>query len=189
MLQILVMRKKTVLWSDGFLNSTDRTWYKNSNSFYFLIVSFTNSLQLVERMENCRLPKFILDYKPVGWRDMERPRKRWKDSWAGTGLKVYALKLMISLLHVLNLFLLFLFISLFHFFFLILCFLVIFVFSRPYLLLFEYWESSKAVFLNLWGAYQLGVMKGGVVRNRSVREQFCFQKLKGIRSPSWAAKT
>jgi hypothetical protein len=31
----------------------------------------------------------ILDYKPIGRRGVGRPGKRWKDSWAGRGLKAY----------------------------------------------------------------------------------------------------
>lgn len=77
-------------------------------NLYFHTVSFTNSLQHMYIMEKCRLPKCILDYKPAGWKGMGRLRKMWKDSCAGIGLTVCAIKLMmIILLHLFNLLLLF----------------------------------------------------------------------------------
>ena len=39
----------------------------------------------VERMDNTRLPKHALNYKPRGRRDRGRPRKRWQRVDAGTG--------------------------------------------------------------------------------------------------------
>jgi hypothetical protein len=39
----------------------------------------------LERMENTRLPKHALNYKPRGRRDRGRPRKRWQRVDAGTG--------------------------------------------------------------------------------------------------------
>jgi len=38
-----------------------------------------------ERMDNTRLPKHALNYKPRGRRDRGRPRKRWQRVDAGTG--------------------------------------------------------------------------------------------------------
>jgi len=38
-----------------------------------------------ERMDNTRLPKHALNYKPRGRRDRGRPRKRWQCVDAGTG--------------------------------------------------------------------------------------------------------
>jgi len=39
----------------------------------------------LERMDNTRLPKHALNYKPRGRRDRRRPRKRWQRVHAGTG--------------------------------------------------------------------------------------------------------
>jgi len=39
----------------------------------------------LERMDNTRLPKHALIYKPRGRRDRGRPRKRWQSVGAGTG--------------------------------------------------------------------------------------------------------
>jgi len=39
----------------------------------------------LERMENTRLPKHALNYKPRGRRDRGRPKKRWQCVDAGTG--------------------------------------------------------------------------------------------------------
>jgi len=39
----------------------------------------------LERMDNTRLPKYVLTYKPRGRRDRGRPRKRWQRVDAGTG--------------------------------------------------------------------------------------------------------
>jgi len=39
----------------------------------------------LERMDNSRLPKHALNYKPRGRRDRGRPRKRWQYVDAGTG--------------------------------------------------------------------------------------------------------
>jgi len=44
--------------------------------------NWTNHL---ERMDNNRLPKHALSYKPRGRRDRGRPRKRWQCVGAGTG--------------------------------------------------------------------------------------------------------
>ena len=38
-----------------------------------------------ERMDNTRIPKHTLNYKPRGRRDRGRPRKRWQCVDAGTG--------------------------------------------------------------------------------------------------------
>ena len=39
----------------------------------------------LERMDNTRLPKHALNYKPRGRRNRGRPRKRWQRVDAGTG--------------------------------------------------------------------------------------------------------
>jgi hypothetical protein len=39
----------------------------------------------LERMDNTRLPKYALTYKPRGRRDSGRPRKRWQRVDARTG--------------------------------------------------------------------------------------------------------
>ena len=44
-----------------------------------------NCINHLERMDNTRLPKHALDYKPRGRRDRGRPRKRWQRDDAGTG--------------------------------------------------------------------------------------------------------
>ena len=44
-----------------------------------------NWINHLERMENTRLPKHALNYKPRGRRDRGRPRKRWQYVDAGTG--------------------------------------------------------------------------------------------------------
>ena len=44
-----------------------------------------NWINHLERMDNTRLPKHALNYKPRGRRDHERPRKRWQCADAGTG--------------------------------------------------------------------------------------------------------
>ena len=44
-----------------------------------------NWINHLERMDNTRLPKYALTYKPRGRRDRERPRKRWQRVDAGTG--------------------------------------------------------------------------------------------------------
>ena len=43
-----------------------------------------NWINHLERMDNTRLPKHALNYKPRGRRDCERPRKRWQCVDAGT---------------------------------------------------------------------------------------------------------
>jgi len=43
-----------------------------------------NWINHLERMDNTRLPKHALTYKPRGRRDRERPRKRWQLFDAGT---------------------------------------------------------------------------------------------------------
>jgi len=44
-----------------------------------------NWINRLERMDNTRLPKHALNYKPRGRRDRGRPRKRWPCVDAGTG--------------------------------------------------------------------------------------------------------
>jgi hypothetical protein len=48
-------------------------------------------------MERYRLPKWILDYEPIGTRNAERPGRGLKDSWTGKCLETYALKLMVMI--------------------------------------------------------------------------------------------
>jgi hypothetical protein len=43
-----------------------------------------NWINHLERMDNTRLLKHALNYKPRGRRDRERPRKRWQHVDAGT---------------------------------------------------------------------------------------------------------
>jgi len=44
-----------------------------------------NWINQLERMDNTRLPKHALNYKPRRRRDRGRPRKRWQRFDAGTG--------------------------------------------------------------------------------------------------------
>ena len=44
-----------------------------------------NWINHLERMDNNRLPKHALNYKPRGRRDRGSPRKRWQRVDAGTG--------------------------------------------------------------------------------------------------------
>jgi len=44
-----------------------------------------NWINRLERMDNTRLPKHALNYKPRGRRDSGRPKKRWQRVDAGTG--------------------------------------------------------------------------------------------------------
>jgi hypothetical protein len=44
-----------------------------------------NWINHLERMDNTRLPKHALNYKPRGRRDRGIPRKRWQCVDAGTG--------------------------------------------------------------------------------------------------------
>jgi len=44
-----------------------------------------NWINQLERMDNTRLQKHALNYKPRGRRDRGRPRKRWQRFDAGTG--------------------------------------------------------------------------------------------------------
>jgi len=44
-----------------------------------------NCISHLERMDNTRLLKHALNYKPRGRRDRGRPRKRWQCVDAGTG--------------------------------------------------------------------------------------------------------
>jgi predicted nucleotidyltransferase len=44
-----------------------------------------NWINHLERMENTRLPKHALNFKPTGRRDRGRLRKRWQRVDAGTG--------------------------------------------------------------------------------------------------------
>jgi hypothetical protein len=44
-----------------------------------------NWIKHFERMDNTRLPKHVLNYKPRGRRDRGQPGKRWKRVDAGTG--------------------------------------------------------------------------------------------------------
>ena len=43
-----------------------------------------NWINHLERMDNNRIPKHALNYKPRGRRDRGRPRKRWQSVDAGT---------------------------------------------------------------------------------------------------------
>ena len=43
-----------------------------------------NWINQLERMDNTKLPKHALNYKPRGRRDRGRPRKRWQCVDAGT---------------------------------------------------------------------------------------------------------
>jgi len=44
-----------------------------------------NWINHLERVDNTRLPKYALNYKPRGRRDRGRHRKRWQHVDAGTG--------------------------------------------------------------------------------------------------------
>jgi len=44
-----------------------------------------NWINHLERMDNTRLSKHALNYKPRGRRDRGHPRKRWQSVDAGTG--------------------------------------------------------------------------------------------------------
>ena len=44
-----------------------------------------NWIKHLERLDNTRLPKHVLNYKPRGRRDRGCPRKRWQRVDAGTG--------------------------------------------------------------------------------------------------------
>jgi SpoVK/Ycf46/Vps4 family AAA+-type ATPase len=44
-----------------------------------------NWINHLERMDNTRIPKHALNYKPPGRGDRGRPRKRWQPVDAGTG--------------------------------------------------------------------------------------------------------
>jgi hypothetical protein len=44
-----------------------------------------NSINLPARMDNTRLPKHAINYRPRGRRDRGRPRKLWQRVDAGTG--------------------------------------------------------------------------------------------------------
>jgi hypothetical protein len=44
-----------------------------------------NWINHLERMDNTKLPKYALTYKPRGRRDRRRPWKRWQRIDAGTG--------------------------------------------------------------------------------------------------------
>jgi len=44
-----------------------------------------NWISHLERMDNTRLPKHALNYKPRGRKDRGLPRKRWQRVDAGTG--------------------------------------------------------------------------------------------------------
>jgi len=46
-----------------------------------------NSIRQLDRMDNNRLPKHALNYKPRGRRDSWFPRERWQRVDAGTGQK------------------------------------------------------------------------------------------------------
>ena len=51
-----------------------------------------NWINHLERMDNNRLPKHALNYKPRGRRDRARPRKRWQCVDAGIGQKTYSME-------------------------------------------------------------------------------------------------
>ena len=44
-----------------------------------------NWINHLEKTDNTRLPKHVLNYKPRGRRDRGRPRRRWQRVDAGTG--------------------------------------------------------------------------------------------------------
>jgi hypothetical protein len=44
-----------------------------------------NWINHLERIDNTRLPKFALNYKPRGRRDRRSPRKKWQCVDTGTG--------------------------------------------------------------------------------------------------------
>jgi hypothetical protein len=44
-----------------------------------------NWINHLERLDNTRIPKHALNYKPRGRRDLGCPRKRWQRVDAGTG--------------------------------------------------------------------------------------------------------
>jgi hypothetical protein len=48
-------------------------------------------LKHVQRMETNKIPKQVLQYKPKGRRNIERPRKRWRDQFRfeDQGIKQY----------------------------------------------------------------------------------------------------
>jgi len=50
-----------------------------------LEIQTQNWINHLERMDNSRLPKHDINYKPRGRRDRGRPRKRWQRVDAGTG--------------------------------------------------------------------------------------------------------
>ena len=51
-----------------------------------------NSINHLERMDNNRLPKHALNYKPRERGDRGRPRKRWQCVDAGTGQTTYSME-------------------------------------------------------------------------------------------------
>jgi len=51
-----------------------------------------NWINHLKRMDNTRLPKHALNYKPRGRRDHGRPRKRWQRVDAGTGQTTQSMK-------------------------------------------------------------------------------------------------
>ena len=57
-----------------------------------------NWINHLERMDNTRLPKHALNYKPRGRRDRERPRKRWQYVDAGTGQTTWKMMMMMMMM-------------------------------------------------------------------------------------------
>jgi hypothetical protein len=58
--------------------------YSNLDIRSHLRLRFMNSyytLQHLERMEQNRIPKLLLNYKPRGRRDQGRPGRRWREQF------------------------------------------------------------------------------------------------------------
>jgi hypothetical protein len=51
-----------------------------------------NWINHLERMDNTRLPKHAVSYKPRGTRDRVRPRERWQRVDARTGQETYSME-------------------------------------------------------------------------------------------------
>ena len=48
-------------------------------------------MEHIQRMDDNRLPKTILNYKPEGRRNIGRPLTRWREEGTGQGPKPYSL--------------------------------------------------------------------------------------------------